>query len=113
MGKIPAARPIVMAVLALSSVFCITSPLRAADNTIQTVVASYGYGAERADVKDFVAQSCDGKPSCKFLVKTENLGKPDPSPGNDKGLVIAWKCGDASHKEQFAEGRNASLDCLK
>jgi hypothetical protein len=108
MGKISAAAPIVTAIAAA---FCITGPARAAGDTIQTVFASYGYAAERADVKAAVVQFCDGKPSCKFLVKTEDLGKPDPSPGNDKGLMIAWKCGAVDHKEQFAEGRNVSIAC--
>ncbi len=110
MGKNLAAGLIVAAVIAN---FAGVSSAQAAGETIQTVFASYGYGAERADVKDAVVRYCDGKPSCKFPVKTENLGKADPSPGNDKGLMIAWKCGTVDHKEQFAEGKNASLDCSK
>ena len=70
--------------------------------SIQTVFASYGYGADRKDVKDDVVKDCDGKPSCKILVKNESFtvskGPADPSPGNDKGLMVSWKCGDVSPK---------------
>jgi hypothetical protein len=88
--------------------------LHAQQTTIQTAVASWGYGGERKNVKDDVAKLCDGKPACSFMVKNETFptGQPaDPSPGNDKGVVVVWKCGDVQHKEQFAEGRNAKLDC--
>ncbi len=82
---------------------------------IATVFASYGYAMERKDVKADVAQLCDGKPSCSFTVKNDSFtiskGPADPSPGNDKGLMVSWKCGDVAHKVQFAEGRPASLDC--
>ncbi len=83
--------------------------------SISTVFASYGYAMERKDVKADVVKLCDGKPSCKFTVKNETFtasaGAPDPSPGNDKGLMVSWKCGDVAHKVQFAEGRPATLDC--
>ena len=83
--------------------------------SIQTVFASYGYGADRKDVKDDVVKACDGKPSCKIMVKngsfTVSKGPADPSPGNDKGLMVAWKCGDVAHKLQFAEGKKAVIDC--
>jgi hypothetical protein len=89
---------------------------RAADQpSISTVFASYGYAMERKNVKDDIVKLCDGKPSCKFTVKNETFtasaGAPDPSPGNDKGLMVSWKCGDVAHKVQFAEGRPATLDC--
>jgi hypothetical protein len=92
-----------------------TAVVRADQASISTVFASYGYAMERKNVKDDVAKLCDGKPSCKFIVKNETFtvstGAPDPSPGNDKGLMVSWKCGDVAHKVQFAEGRPASLDC--
>jgi hypothetical protein len=89
--------------------------LHAEPASIQTVFASYGYGADRKDVKEDIVKFCDGKPSCKFMVKNETFtlskGAADPSPGNDKGLMVSWKCGDVAHKVQFAEGRNANIDC--
>jgi hypothetical protein len=87
---------------------------RAEQVQIKITGASYGYAAERKDVKDDVIKYCDGKPSCTFMVKNDNFPSKmpvDPSPGNDKGLMVFWKCGDQTHKTQFAEGRNAVVDC--
>lgn len=91
---------------------------RADDVKIQTMFASYGYAMHRKDVKDDVAKYCDGKTSCTFKVTDENLAmhQPlDPSPGDDKGLMIGWKCGDKpdakTGKEQFAEGKNVNISC--
>ena len=87
---------------------------RADDAKIQTTFASYGYAMNRKDVKDDVMKLCDGKPSCSFKVANENLAShppADPSPGDDKGLMIGWKCGDTAKKEQFAEGKDAKLSC--
>jgi hypothetical protein len=86
----------------------------AAESQIQVTAASWGYAGERKDVKDDVAKYCDGKSSCTFMVKNETFPAKqplDPSPGNDKGLMVFWKCGDVAHKTQFAEGRNAVVDC--
>jgi membrane-bound inhibitor of C-type lysozyme len=77
--------------------------------------ASYGYAGERKDVSDDVVKLCDGKATCKFPVKNETFaiskGPADPSPGNDKGVMVFWKCGTTAHKQQFAEGRAATVDC--
>jgi N-acetyl-anhydromuramyl-L-alanine amidase AmpD len=87
---------------------------RADDAKIQTMFASYGYAMNRKDVKDDVVKYCDGKPACSFKVTNENLASHqplDPSPGDDKGLMIAWKCGDAVQKYQFAEGKDVKISC--
>lgn len=94
----------------------LVSPIaaQAADPQLQITGASYGYAMERKDVKQDVAALCDGKPACSFLVKNETFTSKqpaDPSPGNDKGLMVFWKCGDVAHKTQFAEGRKAKVDC--
>ena len=74
--------------------------------------ASWGYAAERVDVGQDVAEYCDHKTSCRFRVVNESFpGKADPSPGNDKGLIVSWKCGEFEHKYQFAQGKIAKLDC--
>jgi hypothetical protein len=81
---------------------------------IQVTAASWGYAGERKDVKVDVAKYCDDKTSCTFPVKNETFSSKeplDPSPGNDKGLMVFWKCNDVAHKTQFAEGRNAVVDC--
>jgi hypothetical protein len=84
--------------------------------TINVSVASWGYGAERVNVAEDVSKLCQGKPSCAFTVNNEVFGdNPDPSPGNSKGLIVAWKCVsgniETEHKYQFAEGKTAKLGC--
>ena len=115
MGETMLLKSIFLAGLGLAAALTTVRTLHAEQASIQTSVASYGYGADRKDVKEDVAKLCDGKPSCKFMVKNETFalskGPADPSPGNDKGLMVFWKCGDVAHKLQFAEGRNATVDC--
>jgi hypothetical protein len=110
-------KSVIVACLVVAATLPATRGLHAEQASIQTSVASYGYAGERKDVKDDVVKLCDGKPSCKFLVKNETFatskGPVDPSPGNDKGLMVFWKCGDVAHKLQFAEGRDATVDCDK
>ena len=87
---------------------------RAEDAKIQIMGASYGYAMNRKDVKDDVAKYCDGKVSCTFKVTNASLAmhQPlDPSPGDDKGLIMSWKCGATTKKYEFAEGKNATVDC--
>jgi hypothetical protein len=106
------------AVLAASLVIAASLPatrgLRA-EETLKINVASYGYAMDRKDVKDDVVKLCDGKATCKFTVKNETFstskGAADPSPGNDKGVMVFWNCGTVAHKQQFAEGKNAVVDC--
>lgn len=86
----------------------------AMQSTMQITVGSWGYAADRKDVKADIAKLCDGKASCTFMVKNESLGltdQTDPSPGNRKGLMIYWKCGESLHKDQFPEGKNAVVKC--
>jgi len=115
MGKSPTLRFGFTAVLISAAALSPFAGLRADPPSISTVFASYGYAMERKNVKDDVVKLCDGKPACTFTVKNETFtssaGPADPSPGNDKGLMVSWKCGDVAHKVQFAEGRPASLDC--
>jgi hypothetical protein len=116
MGKTMLSKSVFVAGLGVAAALPTTRAVHAADSpAIHTVFASYGYAMERKDVKDDVVKFCDGKPSCSFTVKnetfTQSKGAPDPSPGNDKGLLVAWKCGTTDHKEQFAEGRTARVDC--
>ena len=70
---------------------------------------------DRKDVKADVVTLCDGKETCKFPVKNETFttsqGAADPSPGNDKGVMVFWNCGTTTHKQQFAEGKTATVDC--
>ena len=92
-----------------TAIISVAMPVFAAD-TIQVQFGSYGYAANRKTVTDDIKKLCDGKPSCSVLVKNDTFGG-DPSPGDDKGVMIGWKCGDVAHKEQFAEGKKAKLSC--
>ena len=114
MGKRSLPKSVLVTAMMLAAALPSGGAARAQQASIQTVFASWGYGGERKDVKDDIVKLCEGKPSCKFMVKNETFTSKepaDPSPGNDKGLMVKWKCGDADHKVQFAEGRNATVDC--
>ncbi len=82
--------------------------------TIQIDTASWGYAGMRKNVKDDVGKLCNGKASCTFIVKNETFPSgepPDPAPGSAKGLIMIWKCGEASHKDQFPENKAALVAC--
>jgi len=111
MGKTMFAKSVLAASLAVAACLPATRALHAAD-ALQINVASYGYAMDRKDVKADVAKLCDGKASCKFAVKNDTFaGGVDPSPGNDKGVMVFWSCGTTAHKQQFAEGKTATVDC--
>ena len=114
MGKTMLSKSIFLAGLAVAVALPATRTLHAED-TLQIKGASYGYAMERKDVKADVLKLCDGKATCKFTVKNETFtasqGPADPSPGNDKGVMVFWSCGTTAHKQQFAEGRTATVDC--
>ena len=55
----------------------------------------------RKDVKEDVVKLCEGKVSCKFKVanKTFSAKEPaDPSPGDDKGVMIAHGWGEGGRR---------------
>ena len=96
------------------TIFALSASARADDAIIHITRASYGYAGDRKDVTEDVTRYCEGKLSCKFLVKNESfaLHPPiDPSVDNPKGVITAWKCGETEHKYQFVEGHEASIDC--
>ncbi len=84
-------------------------PAFAAD-TIEVKFGSYGYAGNRKTVTDDIKKLCDGKPFCTVPVK-DDIFVGDPSLGEDKGVMICWKCGATDYKEQFAEGKKAKLSC--
>jgi hypothetical protein len=100
------------AAVAVSS-FSFTHAARA-ETTMEIQVGSWGYGADRKDVKETIGKLCNGKSSCTFMVKNETLGltaATDPSPGNDKGLMVFWKCGETVNKDAFPQNKDAVLKC--
>ena len=114
MGKSMLSKSVFAAGLVVAASVPATRALHA-EETLTIGGASYGYAMERKDVKDDIVKLCDGKATCKFAVKNETFavskGPADPSPGNDKGIMVFWKCGTVAHKQQFAEGRTATVDC--
>ncbi len=96
----------------MATMLASVTPLLAADVGLTDITtASYGYAGERANVKDAVLKLCAGQSSCKFTVKPETFGVADPSPGNDKGLIVGWKCGETVHRDQFPGDKRAELKC--
>ncbi len=92
------------------------SPLhaRAAEsNVLQIGTSSWGYGADRKDVKQDVVNLCEGKSSCSLKVGKDRFkGEPkDPSPGNSKALIVSWKCGGKNFMDQVPDGKIAELKC--
>jgi len=108
MGKILQLKSVLCAGFS-AAIMSVATPVLAAD-AIQVQFGSYGYAQNRKTVTDDIKKLCDGKSSCTLMVKNETFGG-DPSPGDDKGVMIGWKCGETSHKEQFAEGKKAKLSC--
>jgi len=81
---------------------------------VEVTRASWGYAGSRKDVRDDLAELCRGRSSCSFVVNNQlfALHPPsDPSPGDDKGLIVTWKCGGTLRKYEFAENRKAILAC--
>lgn len=107
-------RTVLFAAVAAAASFYFPHGAFAEGPKVEINVGSWGYGGDRKDVKAELQKLCDGKESCTFVVKNESFGlttQTDPSPGNHKGLMIFWKCGDAVKKDQFPEGKDAVVAC--
>lgn len=90
------------------------SAARATDTVPEITQASWGYAGERKDVMDDVVKLCADKRTCMFEAANETftLTEPrDPSPGNAKGLLVRWKCGEKTRRNQFAEGKPVTVSC--
>lgn len=100
--------------LAMTALLLGTATAHAADATPEITQASWGYAGERKDVMDDVVKLCANKHTCMFeaINDTFTLTAPhDPSPGNAKGLLVRWKCGEKVRRNQFAEGKAVTLTC--
>jgi hypothetical protein len=90
------------------------APAHAQESTLTVTSGSWGYGPARKIVKDDLAKLCDGKSLCRFMAANETFSgaePKDPSPGNDKGLIVQWRCGERTYRDQFPEGKFAELAC--
>jgi hypothetical protein len=100
--------------IGVTAAFSLPQAAHAQGAGMEITVGSWGYGSDRKDVKADIGKRCNGKSTCAFMVKNENLGltdATDPSPGNDKGLMVFWKCGETVNKDQFPQNKEAVLKC--
>jgi len=61
---------------------------------ILVVSATYGgnCGAPPGNVTEALADACNGRRVCEYVVRYQILG--DPVPGCGKDFVVRWHCGD-------------------
>jgi hypothetical protein len=107
-------RLVLSAAVVAAAAFYLPHSASAEEAKVAIGVGSWGYAGDRKDVKGELQKLCDGKDSCTFMVRNETLGltdQTDPSPGNRKGLMVFWKCGETEKKDQFPEGKNAVVTC--
>jgi hypothetical protein len=60
---------------------------------IRVIAATYGgnCGAPYGNVTPHLAESCDGKTACEYVIDFRALG--DPAPGCAKDYYAEWQCG--------------------
>jgi len=60
---------------------------------IKVIAATYGRncGAHNGNVTRHLAENCDGRAMCEYVVDFKVLG--DPAPGCSKDYVAEWQCG--------------------
>ena len=89
----------------------------AAGNVIRVTAATYG-GATchqtTGNVTKFVADSCNGKGTCDYVVRYQTIG--DPSPGCAKDFAVQWTCslgqgGSAVLPAEAGLGSTVTLQC--
>jgi hypothetical protein len=104
-----------MRAIVILTAFALATPAFAQPTpSLQIETASWGYAGQRKDVKADVGKLCDGKSTCSFMVKNETFtmsAPADPAPGEPKGLIMVWKCADATKKDQFPENKTALVAC--
>jgi hypothetical protein len=84
---------------------------------ITVVEATYGAnaGATRGNATQDVASTCNGKPSCEYVVDLGKLRLGDPAFGVKKDFIVVYRCGGAYPKRATvpgeAAGESANLNC--
>jgi len=63
------------------------------DNRIKVISATYGmnYGASFGNVTNHLAEICDGKVECEYVIDYKVIG--DPFPNRRKDYSVEWQCG--------------------
>ncbi len=78
----------------------VVAPASAVSSTaaipIKVVAGTYGRNcnAKAGNATTLLAQACDGKSSCDFVIDTSAL--QDPAPSCNKDFVAEWKCGEGN-----------------
>jgi len=63
------------------------------DDRIRVIAATYGRncGAPHGNATPHLAETCNGRAVCEYVVDHHVLG--DPTPGCAKDYVVEWQCG--------------------
>jgi len=63
------------------------------DDRIRVIAATYGKncGAPHGNATPHLAETCNGRAVCEYVVDHQVLG--DPAPGCAKGYLAEWQCG--------------------
>jgi hypothetical protein len=85
-------------------------PAAAAQTRLKINSASWAYQTQTADVTKAVRDKCEGRTSCQFGVRPEDLG-PDPAPGRSKTFKVNYKCRKAMRRESYQDFQNVRLSC--
>ena len=91
-------------------------PPNTAANTIHVTTATYGAMCHVAvgNVTKFLADACNGKGMCEYVVQYQTIG--DPAPGCAKDFSVQWTCsagpgGSAAAPAEAGLGSKVTLQC--
>jgi hypothetical protein len=87
------------------------------DNYIKVISATYGNncGAPRGNVTNYLAEACDGKETCVYIINYRLIG--DPASGCAKDFIAEWQCGRDQKRQtaralpEAGEGKGIALKC--
>ena len=85
-------------------------------NAVKVTAATYGASCKQpaGNVTKFLADACNGKTTCDYVIKYQTIG--DPAPGCAKDFSVQWTCsngvgGTASAPAEAGLGSKVSLQC--
>jgi hypothetical protein len=83
---------------------------------IRVMAATYGRncGAPYGNVTDHLAEICDGKAICEYVIDVRVIG--DPTGGCEKDYIAEWRCGPSPETNVIstkseADGKKIVLRC--
>ena len=79
------------------------------DNRIKVISATYGmnYGASFGNVTNHLAEICDGKLECEYVIDYRVIG--DPFPNRRKDYSVEWQCGRDPEKHVMSVPPGAGM----